>query len=142
MAAFDVLRQYLSERATFTPEDFSFMEMVFLPLSLKAQEFLKRAGGVAAYSTFVATGCLRSYVVDSKGEEHMVQLAPAACWVADSISLGARTPSQYFYQAVEDSELLLIDPLSHQMLVQRLPSYAASFQAGLQEHSPQGDSPI
>jgi hypothetical protein len=133
MTAFDVLRQYLSERATFAPEDFSFMETVFLPRNLKAEEFLQRAGEFAAYATFVATGCLRSYVVDSKGVEYMVQLAPAVCWLADSISLGARTPSRYFYQAVEDSELLLIDPLSHQMLVQRIPSYAESFHAGQQQ---------
>lgn len=135
MAAFDVLRQDPSARATFAPEDFSFMEIVFLPRHLKALEFLQRAGEVAAYATFVATGCLRSYVIDSNGEEHIVQLAPATCWLADSISLGARTPSQYFYQAIEDSELLLIDPMSHQMLVQRIPSYAASFQAALQHPS-------
>ena len=135
MAAFDVLRQYLSARATFAPEDFSFMETVFLPRNLKAEEFLHRAGEIAAYASFVATGCLRSYVLDSTGEEHMVHLAPATCWLADSISLATRTPSQYFHQAVEDSELLLIDPMSHQMLVQRVPSYAASFQTGLQERS-------
>jgi hypothetical protein len=62
--------------------------------------------------------------------EHVVELAPQKSWLADSVSLAGRTPSQYSYQAVEDSELLLIDPMSHQMLAQRIPSYAASFRSG------------
>lgn len=130
MAAFDVLRQYLADRATLTNEDFGFIEKVFLPRRLAADDFLQRAGEVATYAAFVAAGCLRSYGIDSKGEEHIVQFAPEGSWLADTASLGARTPSQYFYQAIEDSELLLIDPMSHQMLVQRIPPYAASFATG------------
>ena len=135
MPAFDVLRQYLSERATFTADDFAFMEPVFLPMALKADEFLQRAGEVAKYAAFVASGCLRSYVIDGKGKEHIVQFAPETWWLADSTSLAGKTPSQYFYQAIEDSELLLIDPMSHEMLVRRLPPYAQSFQTGLQKHA-------
>lgn len=130
MAAFDILRQYLAERATFTNKDFAFIERVFLPRRLAAGDFLQRAGEVARYAAFVSAGCLRSYVIDSKGTEHIVQLAPQGSWLADTASLGAGTPSQCFYQAIEDSELLLIDPMSHQMLVRRIPPYAASFATG------------
>lgn len=130
MAAFDVLRQHLADRATFTNKDLAFIERVFLQRLLAAGEFLQRAGEVARYAAFVSGGCLRSYAIDSKGVEHTVRLAPKGSWLADPASLGAKTPSQYFYQAIEDSELLLIDPMSHQMLVQRIPSYAASFATG------------
>jgi CRP-like cAMP-binding protein len=142
VAAFDVLRSYLGERATFTDEDFLFMEPVFLPMRLRADEFLQRAGEVARYAAFVATGCLRSYVIDGKGKEHIVQFAPETWWLADSTSLAGKMPSQYFYQAIEDSELLLIDPMSHAMLVRRLPSYALSFQIALQKHAAATDQLI
>jgi CRP-like cAMP-binding protein len=142
MPGFDVLRTYLTERATFTADDFAFMETVFLPMRLKADEFLQRAGEVANYAAFVATGCLRSYVIDSKGKEHIVQFAPETWWLADSTSLAGRTPSQYFYQAIEDSELLLIDPMSHEMLVRQIPPYAQSFQTGLQKHAAAKDQRI
>jgi CRP-like cAMP-binding protein len=135
MPAFDVLRQYLSERAAFTVADFSFLEPVFLPMALKADEFLQRAGEVAKYAAFVASGCLRSYVVDGKGKAHIVQFAPETWWLADSTSLAGKMPTQYFFQAIEDSELLLIDPMSHEMLVRQLPPYAQSFQTGLQKHA-------
>jgi hypothetical protein len=55
------------------------------------------------HGAFVATGCLRKYVVDPKGNEHIVQFAP------------------------ENSNLLLFDAASHQRAVDRVPGYAAGF---------------
>jgi CRP-like cAMP-binding protein len=135
MPAFDVLRRYLSARAVFTADDFAFIETVFFPRRLLAEEFLQRAGEVACYAAFVAAGCLRSYVVDSTGNEHVVQLAPESSWMADSASLAAKTPTLCFIQAIEDSELLLIDPMSHDMLVRKIPAYGESFQPRLQNEA-------
>jgi hypothetical protein len=50
-----------------------------------------------------ASGCPRTYVIDAKGKEHVVQFAPETWWVADNTSLAAGTPSQYFIDAIEDS---------------------------------------
>jgi CRP/FNR family transcriptional regulator, anaerobic regulatory protein len=97
---------------------------------------------VATHAAFVPTGCLRSYVIDGKGKEHIVQFAPDDWWLADNNSLMSGTPSQYFIDAVEDSTVLLIDPPSHQQIVERVPSYAASFRSGLQRHAAAKDQRI
>jgi CRP-like cAMP-binding protein len=142
MPAFDRLRAYLEKRAAFTEDEFTFMEPLFLLRELPAGEFLQRGGEVATHAVFVAAGCLRSYVIDAKGKEHIVQFAPEDWWLADNTSLMAGTPSQYFYQAVEDSSLLLIDPPSHQRIIERIPGYAASFRTGLQRHAAAKDERI
>ena len=108
-AVFDVLRSYLEARADFSDEDFSLVREAFLYKRLDAGDFLQRAGDVTRYAAFVATGCLRNYIIDAKGKEHIVQFAPETWWLADSISLGSGTPSQYFIDAIEDSQVLLID---------------------------------
>ena len=87
VAAFDVLRAYLEARA----------------------ELLQRAGDVTRHAAFVAYGCLRQYVIDAKGKEHIVQFAPETWWLADSTSLPTGTASTYFIDAIEDSDLLLLD---------------------------------
>ena len=51
-------------------------------------------------------------------------------------------PSQYFTQAIEPTELLLIDLPSHSRLLQQLPAYAASYAAGSQRHSAAKDQRI
>jgi CRP-like cAMP-binding protein len=142
VAAFDVLRVYLEARAAFTAPDIEFMRGVFVPRTLVAGEFLQRAGDVSRYAAFVATGCLRSYVIDAKGKEHIVQFAPETWWLADAVSLMSRSPSQYFVDAVEDSELLLLDGPSHQRLLDRVPGYASSFQTGIQRHAAAKDQRI
>ena len=42
----------------------------------------------------MASGCLRSYVIDAKGKEHIVQFAPEEWWLADATSLMSGAPSQ------------------------------------------------
>ena len=142
MAAFDVLRAYLEARASFTDEDFAFVRERFIPTTLPAGEFLQRAGDVPRHGAFVATGCLRSYVIDANGKEHIIQFAPETWWLADAPSLMKGAPSQYFFDAVEDSELLLIDPPSQQLLLDHVPGYAAAFRTGLQKHSAAKDQRI
>ena len=54
------------------------MKPLFLSRELSAGMFLQRSGDVATHATFVATVCLRSCVIDSKGNERIVQFAPEA----------------------------------------------------------------
>jgi len=142
MSAFRVLRAYLQSKATFSDEEFVFMEGLFRPRALRAGDVLQRAGELATHAAFVAEGCLRSYVIDGKGKEHVVQFAPENWWLSDAVSLMTRTPSQYFIDAVEDSSLLLIDPPSHLRILERVPGYATAFQTGLQKHAAAKDQRI
>jgi CRP-like cAMP-binding protein len=142
MSAFDVLRAYLEARASFTNEELAFLRERFIPTTLPAGEFLQRAGEVPRHAAFVASGCLRSYVIDANGKEHIIQFAPETWWLADAASLMTGAPSPYFFDAVEDSELLLIDPPSQQVLLDQVPSYAAAFRTGLQKHNAAKDQRI
>ena len=141
-SAFDVLRSYLSERAAFAEGDFAIVRGAFIDKRLSAGQFLQRAGDVTTHAAFVASGCLRNYVIDGKGKEHIVQFAPETWWLADSNSLNTRSPSQYFIEAIEDSALLLIDAPSHQRLVEGVAAYGAAFRSGLQRHSAAKDQRI
>src|SRR4029077_17039636 len=141
-AAFGALRAYLEARAAFAEHDLDRVRAAFLFKPLGAGDFLQRAGEAARYAVFVASGCLRNYVIDAKGKEHIVQFAPETWWLADGPSLAAGTPSSYFIDAIEDSELLLIDGPSHQRLVDGIAPYAAAFRTGLQRHAAAKDQRI
>jgi CRP/FNR family transcriptional regulator, anaerobic regulatory protein len=132
---FGVLEAYLLARAAFSAEELAFVRTIFQPRRLAAGDFLQRGGDVARHAAFVARGCLRSFVIDAKGKEHVVQFATEQWWLADAISLNTGTPSQYFYAAIEDSDVLLIDPPAQQQLVDRVPGYSAAMRAGLQKHA-------
>jgi CRP-like cAMP-binding protein len=131
-SSFDVLKTYLEARASFTSEELAFIRTKFIPITLRRGEFLQRAGEVARYTGFIAAGCMRKYAIDATGKEHIVTFAPETWWVVDGVSLTSGTPAQFFIDAIEDSNLLLIDPASHEQLVERVPGYAAAYRLGLQ----------
>ena len=135
MSEFHRLRTYLERRATFTEEDFAFLEPLFLPRTLRAGEFLQRAGDAVTHGAFVATGCLRKYIIDAKGKEHIVQFAPENWWVGEGPGVAPGTLAQYSIDAIEDSTLLLFDAASHQRAIQHIPAYAAGLRDGLQRHA-------
>ena len=139
---FHVLRQYLSRQAHFTEEDFLVMESSFVEKRLGKGEFLLREGEISKHGAFVAKGCLRSYTIDNKGKEHILQFAPEEWWIGNIASARTNTPSAYFIDAIEDSDLLLIDGSSFETSMQKVPGFAAGFRAGIERHAAAKDQRI
>lgn len=139
---FDVLYHYLTQRIQLSESDFHAIQDLFIPKSLDRGELLLREGELAKYGSFVCKGCLRSYVVDSKGKEHVVQFAPENWWLSDIDSMMNKKPSLYFMDAVEPTDVLLIDLPSFQKLLEQLPGLAASFQKGREKHTDAKDKRI
>jgi CRP-like cAMP-binding protein len=139
---FDTLLAYFQQRVTLTADEISMLESAFIPMHLEKGEFLLREGEIAKWGAFVAKGCLRSYVIDNKGKEHIIQFAPENWWLSDTNSMLQKTPTLFFMDALEPTDLLLLDVPSHQKLIQSIPGYAASFQAGFQKHAASKDRRI
>jgi CRP-like cAMP-binding protein len=55
----------------------------------------------------VISGCLKSYVIDNSGKEHILQFAPEGWFISDLENFTKQTPSQIFIDAVEDAEVEL-----------------------------------
>ncbi|HET6539950.1 MAG TPA: Crp/Fnr family transcriptional regulator [Chryseolinea sp.] len=114
-------------------EQFEFIKALFIPKKVKKGEFLLRAGDKAMYGMFVASGCLRTYTIDNKGKEHILQFSPEDWWTGDMNSLVNDLPSQYFIDAIEDSQVLLFDDASLQKLNKYIPETAAMYEAALKK---------
>jgi CRP-like cAMP-binding protein len=132
---FSVLRGYLEARATFSDDEIALVRSVVRDRRLEPGETLQRAGEVSRAAAFVAHGCLRMYLIDAKGKEHIVQFAPETWWLADNISLLSKTPSQYFIDAIEPTDVLMLETEGHLMLLQQVRGYAAAFQTGVHKHA-------
>jgi CRP-like cAMP-binding protein len=127
----EALLAYFEARMALTDEQRAFIRSVAIPRKLAKGEFVQRAGDEPRYGIFVVRGCLRSYVIDDKGKEHILQFAPETWWVADSQSAANGEPSRLFFEAIEDSEVLLIAREAHQRMVETIPGFAAAYANGL-----------
>jgi CRP-like cAMP-binding protein len=126
------LRAYLTARAALTPAEIDFIRGLFSPRHLEKGAVLQRAGEPARLMVFVAKGCLRSYVLDDEGKVHIVSFAPEDWWLSDSAPYLDGGPSTLFIDAIEASDVLLIDHASHQRMMDTIPALAAAYQIGLQ----------
>jgi len=129
----EAFRSYLKDRKTeVTDEQLEFWSSLFINKKIRKSEFLFREGEVCKYLTFVISGCLRLYTVDNKGKEHIMQFAPENWWVSDMDSFSKYVPSIYYLDALEESEVLLIDFASQEKVLSIIPAAAALFQQLLQ----------
>ncbi len=77
---------------------------------LKKGEMLLREGEVCHEVFFVEKGLLRMYSIDAGGKEHIVQFAPESWLISDRSSIFFNEKSNYFIDAIEDSEVWALKP--------------------------------
>jgi CRP-like cAMP-binding protein len=71
-------------------------------------DILLSYGDIAKYTYRVESGCLKSYVIDNAGKEHILQFAPEDWLIGDMDSATNKKPSVIFIDAIEDSEVSFI----------------------------------
>src|SRR5262245_40006569 len=129
---FEKLRAFFERSVPVTDEQFEFIKTLFVQKKVNKGEFLLREGEMTKYSMFVASGCLRTYTIDDKGKEHILQFSPENWWTGD-MSFQSNVASQCFIEALEDSEILLFEIPSIQKLIESIPAISAFYQAALQK---------
>jgi len=124
---FDLLRAHILKRIELSDEELDRMTTFFTPKKLRKKHVLLQEGDVCRYITFVVNGCLRWYSVDDKGEEHVMQFAIADWWISDLQSYLSGEASMSNIDALEDSEVLLLDKTARDNMLTALPKLERFF---------------
>jgi CRP-like cAMP-binding protein len=99
---------------------------------MKKRQFLLNIGDIEKVESFIIKGCLKTYFIDEKGEEHIVQFGVENWWIGDMYSFLTNTPSIYNIEALEESELLQVDHETLEMLYKRIPKLERYFRLLIQ----------
>jgi CRP-like cAMP-binding protein len=132
---FEKLHKHILSKVELTDDEFKLAANFFIPKKIRKKQFLLQEGDICKYLAFVSKGCLRSYTVDSKGEEHIVQFAIEDWWITDQKSFLSNQPSTFSIDALEDSELLLIDKTSQDKLCCTVPQFEHYFRILLERNT-------
>jgi len=129
---YDLLRAHLHARVPLTEADFTTFSSYLRPLALRKRQHLLQAGEVCTTYAFVTQGCLRSYSLTAEGHEHTLQFAPEDWWISDLYSLLTQQPSTLSIDALEDSQLLLLDQADLETIYARCPIFERYFRLLMQ----------
>lgn len=131
---FDLLYKKIQEKIELTDDEFNYCKTLFIPKKLRKRQYLLQEGDVCKYQAFVEKGILRSYTIDEKGNEHILQFASEGWWMADLSSFLTGEPSVFTMDALENAELLLITRDSWELLLQQIPRLEHYFRILIQNH--------
>ncbi|WP_264536670.1 Crp/Fnr family transcriptional regulator [Flavobacterium sp. N1736] len=120
---FAVFQKYLQDKASFTDQEMELITSVSKIKKLRKRHYLLQEGDIWKFNAFVCKGFLRTYFVDDKGGEHIMNFAPENYWTGDRESLTNGSPSKYNIDALEDSEVLLINKVDFDMLCKAIPVF-------------------
>ncbi|KHJ37484.1 anaerobic regulatory protein [Pedobacter glucosidilyticus] len=105
----DNFKNYIQKHSDITDEQFLETSHYLKSKSIKKGDFVLRQGEICSSSFFVSKGLLRSYTIDEQGKEHIIQFAPEDWMIVDRSSFFFNEPSELFIDAVEDTELVMLN---------------------------------
>ncbi|MEI8280335.1 MAG: Crp/Fnr family transcriptional regulator [Bacteroidota bacterium] len=86
-------------------------------------QILFKAGDIVTCTYFVIKGCLRLYYVSPEGVERTIYIAEERAFISDHMSCLHDLPTKFNIQALEDSELLMIDRPNWEHAITTIPDF-------------------
>ena len=131
---FELFLTNVKEHISISEDEFEFCKTLFIPKKLRKRQYLLQEGDVCRYTAFVEKGMLRTFTVDEKGNEPILQFSMEGWWVTDLYSFLTDEPSRYNIEALEDCELLLITRPSWDILLEKVPAFERYFRILIQNN--------
>ncbi|MDR6806022.1 CRP-like cAMP-binding protein [Dyadobacter sp. BE34] len=75
---------------------------------LRKRQYLLQEGDVCKYMAFIVKGAGRMYTMKENSQETIIRLAVESWWLGDYESYNLHTPSIYYIEMTEDSDVLLV----------------------------------
>ena len=129
---FELLFQKFDEKMSLTGDEKELCKTFFQSKKLRRKQYLLQEGDPCKYISFVEKGILRSYTIDEKGLEHIIQFAFEGWWISDQYSFLTGEPSLYTIDALEECELLLLSKEAEEEMMEKIPKMERFFRILLQ----------
>lgn len=131
MADFSTLFDYIERKSSvkLTEVQRSLLESTLKPKRLRKGQFFLKQGEVCRYMGFIVKGATRLFAEDNKGHEHILKFNVEEWWTGDYVSFHTLTPSEYYVEALEEVDMLLITNEQLQEFIQTIPAIKAMVEA-------------
>jgi len=128
------LDKSVREKVTLSLQEMELIHHYFIPKKIRKRQYLLNAGDVCQYIAFVEKGLLRSFSIDDKAHEHVIQFAMEGWWASDMASFLSGDDALYNIEALEDAELLLLAKASLNELMDKVPRMERYFRLLMQNN--------
>jgi CRP-like cAMP-binding protein len=124
---YERIQRNIAKHISLTEAEFRHFSSLLKRQHLERKEQLLVPGRVCWFEGFVESGCLRVYFTDQQGSDHVLHFAPEDWWFADIDSFVSQQPAVFGIDALERSDVLLIDKKSKESLYATVPKFERLF---------------
>jgi CRP-like cAMP-binding protein len=103
------LQVALDDIATLTLEEFNAINAYARVKRVRKRQFLLHEGDICRSFVWVIKGGFCLVISDSEGKDHIVDFALEREAITDYLSITRDEPSNYYIEAIEDSEVIMLD---------------------------------
>nr|WP_294870320.1 Crp/Fnr family transcriptional regulator [uncultured Pedobacter sp.] len=118
---YNSLLRHIERRISLDSQEKDYICSVFKLRKLLPKQYLLAQGDLCRYESYVCEGLLRSFYVDSRGDEHTLHFALEDWWISDLSSFLKQQPASRNIITLEGSVLLQIDLESREKLIENIP---------------------
>jgi CRP-like cAMP-binding protein len=124
----ETLIKNITQHVKLTPEEVSVFKSFWTEKTLEKGEFLLRNGEICRYDSYIVSGILKAFCINSEnGNEEILFLAIDHWWATDISSFSKQKASIYNIQAIEKTKLLQISQPSFQKMLEKTPALEKYF---------------
>ncbi|HSF54953.1 MAG TPA: Crp/Fnr family transcriptional regulator [Algoriphagus sp.] len=103
-----IFKAHINKFTTISDEEYADILHFFQIQSKGKKENLLDEGSICNSNYFVLKGILRKFFINEKGVEQTTEFAIENWWMTETFSYLNQAPSEFYIQAVEPAELLVI----------------------------------
>ena len=118
-----VLEKELREIAGMNDEEVESYISLLTQKTLRKKEHLLMAGDICNHVAYISRGCLRRYIIDEHSKEVILNFSLEDYWTGDLESIIFQTPTDFYIQALEDCELLLLSRENFYRACKEIPKF-------------------
>ena len=124
---YSALYKHINKFTDLSTDEQEILASMLKSASFKKKAYLHEAGETCRANYFVVKGCLRLYFIDIKGVEQTTQFAIENWWISDLTSFLFQKPSDFYIQAAEETEVIIIKRHYYDELFDKLPKLERYF---------------
>lgn len=121
------LKNHIAKFVAISDKEFEDIFYFFKSANFKKKQNLVEAGEISRCHFFVLSGCLRKYFVNVNGVEQTTEFAIENWWITDNMAFEHQAKTDFYIQAVENSQVLFISANDQERLLQQYPKMERYF---------------
>ncbi|RYZ44561.1 MAG: Crp/Fnr family transcriptional regulator [Sphingobacteriales bacterium] len=124
-----MLNSFAEKGTVLNEAEIELLSGAFQERKFRKHQYLVQEGESARYLAYITKGLARHYLVDEKGQEHILLFLAEGWWGGDLGSFYTGEPSCYNIDFLEDTEAILITRAGLDTLFQQIPQLNAYFRS-------------